>query len=395
MTALRQVVRITTLSLLSIPARAGACAVTVIGVAGAVAVLICVFAMARGFAEVAAKAGRPDRAIVLGAGAEAEGGSSLSHDAVAKILDAPQIARTGDGHPIASADYIAFARLSDPHTGLDTFATVRGIGAQGLVLHREIKLVAGRSFDPAAWELIVGTSLQRRLGNLQLGQYIWLPQGQWKIVGSFESEADSHQSEFLGGADTLRSAYESASYNSVTVMLNHPGDFASFRRTLSVDPTLSVVVLGEREYLLEASKPTRRLLGLIAYFVGGIMALGASFATLNGMFSAIDARLREVATLRAIGYDAPAVIASVFVEALLLALVGAALGASAAWWFFSGSSVSTLSGTNPAPVTYVLNVNGPLVVLALACACGIGLVGGLFPAIRTARRSVAVALKGA
>lgn len=380
---------------MGIPRRAGASLVVVGGVAVAVAVLICVFAMARGFNEVASKSGRADRVLVLAAGAEAEAGSSLSHEAVASILNAPEIAHAAGGAPIASADYIAYARLPDARTGLDSFATLRGVGAQLLALRPEIRIAEGRMFNPGTRELIAGRAVQRRLEGLQVGQSVSLPQGDWKIVGTFETDGGALESQVLGSAEALLSAYDSSNYNSVMVLLNDAASYASFESTLASDPTLKLVTHRERDYQLQASGPTRQLLSVIAYFVGGIMAIGAAFAALNGMFSAIDARFTEVATLRAIGYDTFAVTVSVFVEAILLALFGAAVGAAAAWWFLNGNSISAIGGSGPAPVSFVLNVNGALIALAIACACGIGLVGGLFPAIRASRVSLARALRGA
>jgi putative ABC transport system permease protein len=393
--SIKQIIAVLGISLLGIPRRLGACLVIVVGIAGAVTVFICVLAMARGFMATAATNGRADRVIVLSKAATAEAGSVVPRDAVGPLLSAPQIKRDPAGHPIASADYIAFARLSDRQTGLDVFATVRGVGPQILALRPEIHLVAGRMFKPAVHELIVGKTLQRRLAGLNIGSTLALPKGDWTVVGVFESNGDAHESELLADVETLLAAAQRNRFNSFTALLDQSTDFDAFRATLLTNPLLSVAVKREQDYLLEASASTTRLLNLMASVIGGVMAVGAALAAVNAMFSAIASRSTEIATLRAIGYEGVPVIASVFLEAMLFALIGAGIGATIAWSFFNGNIVNALtSDASPAPMGYVLKVDAGLITLGVASACVVGLIGGLFPAIRVARASVVAALRG-
>jgi len=385
---------VTAMNLESLPKRAGASTVIVIGIAAVVAVLISVLAMATGFTTAAAKSGRPDRVIVLSNGAETESGSGLPRVAATTILDAPAIRRSAEGEPIGSAEVLAFFPLTDRRTGRDTMATLRGVGAEVLELRPEMQLAEGRMFAPAVHEVIVGRAATMRLDGVAVGERILLPQGEWTVVGIFESGGDSHESELMTDADTLLSAFSRGdSFSSVTVRLEGPEMFDDFKNALTTNPALSVEVKREPDYFADASRPIGDLLTFIAYVIGGIMALGAVFAALNTMYSAISARTVEIATLRAIGFGASPVVVSVLVEALLLALLGAAIGASLAWFFFHGSSVSTMSGTSPSQMTYALVVTPGLIALGIGCACLIGVVGGLFPAIRAARLPVATAMR--
>ena len=393
MASLRQIVAVTVMSLLGIRQRLGPCLVIVLGIAGAVGVLISVLAMARGFSEMAGRTGRPDRAIVLSKGAETEVSSGLSREDVARILGAGSVRTDVQGQPIVSTDALAFVRLTDARTGLDAFATVRGVSQQVLALRPEIRLVEGRMFKPGLNELLVGRTLQRRLTGLEVGSRLSLPQGDWTIVGAFSSDADLRESSLLADAESLLSAYRRNVFNSVTVALQSSAHFDRFRDALASDPALSVQVKRERDYLAAVSARTTRVLSFIASFIGAVMALGAAFAATNAMYSGISRRSLEIATLRALGYGATPVVISVLFEAMTWALLGATLGASATWQILEGNAVSTLSSASPAPVTFVLDVSPGLVATGMACACAIGLVGGLFPAIRVARLSVASALK--
>ncbi len=192
----------------------------------------------------------------------------------------------------------------------------------------------------------------------------------------------------------MLSAYQRTTLNSVTVKLSGPGAIKLLSTALTKDPTLSVIVKGEPEYYEQQSQTFARFLTIIAHFVGGIMAMGAVFAALNTMYSAVIVRTVEIATLRAIGFGASAVVASVIVEALLLSLVGAAIGAALAWLFFNGNTVSTVSGGGGlAQIAFQLRIGPELVAVGILWACVVGLIGGLLPAIRAARVPVATALR--
>lgn len=391
---MKQVGAVLSISLRGIPKRLGACLVIIVGIAGAVAVFISVFAMSSSFTETASKTGRADRVIVLAEGATTEGSSALDRADVNEILASQQIKRDSDGKPITTADYLAFARLTDERTGVDTFATLRGTGPKALVLRPEIKIVEGRMFEAGVQELIVGRSLQRRLSGLQVNDRVPLPEGDWTVVGVFESGADARESELLTDAETLLSAYQHNRFNSVTVMLENAAAFDTFRNTLQTNPALSVHAKRERDYLLEASAPTTKLLQLIAGVIGGIMAVGAIIAAVNAMYSAISARSMEIAILRAVGYEGAPVVVSVIIESLLFALTGACLGAAIAWLFFNGNTVSTQTGMGPGPMSYMLSVDAKVVLLGVGCGCITGLIGGILPALRATRAPVIAALRG-
>lgn len=394
MRSLRELLAVTALSLQGIPGRPGSSTVVVVGIAGVVSVLLCVFALAVGYTEAATKTGRPDRVIVLGRGALAEAGSSVSRENVVTILDAPGIKQDRDSKPMASAESLVLVRRTDRRTGLDSFATLRGVAA-ATTLRPEIHLVAGRLFKSGLHEVIVGQSVQRRLLGLQLGDRFPLAQGaNWTIVGVFDSQGDSHESELLTDVEPLNSAFQRNFFNSVTLQLDSPESFDAFRTALTTNPTLAVQAKREAVYFAEAAEPEARLLRFIAYTIGSIMAFGAAAAALNAMYSAIGARSKEIATLRAIGFSGYSVLGSVCIEALLLSCVGAALGAWLAWYFFNGSAVSTVTEVSSALVIYALHMSPGLIALAMGSACVMGLVGGLFPAIRAATLPVAAVING-
>jgi putative ABC transport system permease protein len=383
----------TKLGLQSIPQRLGTSLVVVVGVAIVVTVFITVLSMAAGYTKAAASTGKPWRAIVLGGNAETESGSSLSRDNVLTIINAPGLKRAANGDAVFSADALAFVPLQSRRGGLNAFATVRGVGAGSGSLRPEVRIVEGRLFNPGNHEVIVGRGVQGRMVGLDVGQSIGMPGGDWKIVGIFESGGDSHESELMTDAETLLSIYRRGQLSSVTVALESEAAFDTFRNALASNPTLTVRVMRESDYFAQSSEGIARLLRALAFGIGGIMAFGAAFGSVNTMYTAVSARAKEIATLRALGFGSGAVVTSVLVEALVLSLAGAIIGSAIAWLAFSGLSVSTMTGSTPSQLTFALDVNLSLVLGGVLIACGIGMLGGLLPALRAGGVSVATAMR--
>ena len=389
-----QIAAVTANNLRSLPQRVGLSAVIVIGIAVTVAVLVSVLAMAAGFGKTLSNTGRADRAIVLRGGSQSELASTMSRDNTLTIMDAKGVRKSGDGKPIASAEMVAIVSLKQKNTGTKANVTLRGVGPRAFDLRPEIKITAGRMFKPAVRELIVGKAALAQFEGLDLGRHLIFHDGEWTVVGIFDSNGDSHESEMMADAETVLSAYRRNLFQDVIVLLETPQAFDTFKDSLTTNPTLSVDVKRETDYYAEQSKQLSKLLFFVAYIVGGIMAVGAIFGALNTMYSAVSSRSVEIATLRAIGFGALPVVVSVFVEAMLLALIGGVVGAAAAWLFFNGNSVNTL-GANFTQVVFQLTVTPQLAFSGIVLACIIGLVGGLFPAIRAARLPIAAALRAA
>jgi putative ABC transport system permease protein len=390
-----QLLAVSSISLRSLPSRAASSAVIVIGTAGVVAVLLSVLALATGLSGALSSTGSPDRAIVLHAQATNEVGSTLPHDSIATILDAPGIAQDSAHRPIASAEAIASVNLPRLDNGKLSSLILRGVSSGELLqLRPELHLVKGRMFQPGLREIIVGKEASERYANLGLGGQPNFGGNQWTVVGIFASGGGAHDSEVMGDIDTALAAYQRTTYNSVIVKLDGAGALAKLRAALLHDPTLSVEVNLESDYYERQSQTFSSFLTIIARAISTIMAIGAVFAALNTMYSAVSTRAVEIATLRAIGYGAAGVVTSVILEALVLSVLGAIVGAALAWAVFDGNTVSSLAGNGGlAQVVFHLHIGSALIALGIVWACVVGLIGGLLPAVRAARIPVALALR--
>ncbi len=392
MTLFRQVSAVVGMNVRNLPKRVGASLVIVIGIAGVVAVLVSVLAMAVGFSQTIAGAGSPDRALILSGGALQEAMSSIPSDSVANIVDAPGIATNAEGRPIAAAEALAQVQVDPKSGGKPINVALRGVGSVESDLRPELRLVEGRMFRPGLHELVLGRTLQARYG-LGLGSHLEFQNGDWVVVGIFASTRPSLlDSQILTDAQTLLAAYQRNWFQSVTVRLAGPGSLDLLKHALAADPTLHVDAYRESTYAAAQSQALNTVLKWIGYFIGGMMAAGALFGALNSLYASVSARSVEIATLRAIGFGSGSVVVSVLAEALLLAVAGGLLGALCAWIFFNGHvSSMEVSGLQP-PIAFAMSVTPALILLGVIWACVIGIIGGLFPAIRAARLPIARAL---
>ena len=392
----RQASSVAAVGISTLTQRAGASAVIVIGIAGVVAVLVAMLAMAAGYRETLRRTGDADTAIVMRGSSAAEVASVLDRDSALIVAQAPGVAKDESGKPIASPEMVVAANLPIRNSkDADELGSVqlRGIGEQAWRLRSNARIIAGRKFQPGLRELVVGKGAQRQFSNLEPGREIKLGNQAWKVVGVFESN-DALESELWADAEGVAAAYRrGTSITSVFVRLTSPAAFDQFKAALTSDPRLQVDVTTTIEYFGKQAERITKVITIIGIVVGAIMAIGAVFGALNTMFAAVAARAREIATLRAIGFRGLPVVVAVMLETMLLALIGGALGGLLAWLIFNGYTASTM-GSGVGQLTFAFQVTPDLLWTGLKWALAIGFVGGLFPALHAARLPVTTALRG-
>ena len=390
---LSQIVSVTLYSLRTIPERKGSALAAAVGIAGVVTVFVGVLSIAAGFRAAMTVTGPDDVAIVLRTGADNEMTSGLSREEVRLIADAPGVARSADG-PLASAELFVMINLTNRSTGTDGNLAFRGVGPSAMAVRSDIKIVEGRVFQPGRNEIIVGAGAARTFAGIELGRKIRIGLTEWEIVGQFAGGSGSAESEIWTDAAVLQPAYNRGdSFQSVYAKLSSPPVFQQFTNAVMTNPQLKVRALRQSDYLFEQSSMLTGFIEGLGYFIAALMALGALFGALNTMYSAVAARTREIATLRALGFGRIPVILSVLFESLALALIGGAVGATAAYLAFDGFKAATINWQTFSQIAFAFAVTPQLLVSAIIWAAFIGLFGGLFPAIRAARLPIAAALR--
>ncbi|HWY62628.1 MAG TPA: ABC transporter permease [Rhizomicrobium sp.] len=386
MNLLRQIGIVSLLNFKSLRQRLWQSLVIVIGMGLAIGVLLSMLSMTEGLHQAYLKTGDPGLVLVVSAGTQWEGVSSIPRDQMRIILNAPGIARAADGSPLADPGLAVGVPVLLLKNGARSYANLRGFGSKGVMLRPELHMVAGRMFRPGTHELIVGTGAQGQFRGMAIGDKVILPDGEWPIVGSFTT-GDLLDGQLIGDTETVMLAVRRPAYTTALLRMASPASFASFSHALNTNPVLRVDVMRLSDWNRKTSAQFSTFFNVIAYGTGVILAVGALFGCFNTMYAAVGARGREIATLRALGYGGFAVAVSVIVEAAALSLAGALIGAAIAWWQYDG--VQDGFGSD----VFTMTVSPALIGIALLWAIAVAFLGGALPAIRAARLTVVEALR--
>jgi putative ABC transport system permease protein len=390
---LSQVASVTKFGLLGIPQRRGSVAAAVIGIAGVVTVLVGVLSIVAGFLRVMQASGSPDTAIVLRSGADSEMVSGLLRNTTRIIADASGVARSPEG-PLASAELFVIINLPKRSTGTDVNVPFRGVEPAAFRVRDQVKIVDGRMFAWGKNEVVVGVGAAREFAGLEVGHTLRTGSYEWPVVGIFSAGGGNAESEIWTDATILQAAYHRGdSFQSVYARLNSPAAFDAFKDALTTDPRLNVKAVRQTDFFADQSTTVTNLVTTLGYLVASLMAVGAVFGALNTMYSSVSTRTREIATLRALGFGSGAVVVSVMLESIALALVGGGGGAAVAYLVFNGMRAATVNWQSFSQITFAFAVTPRLLVQGVVWATMIGLIGGLMPAIRAARQQVAAALR--
>jgi putative ABC transport system permease protein len=392
MSWLNQIFSITAMNLRSIPQRLAASLVATIGVAAVVGVFAGVLSMASGFEKTMVSAGSEQSAVLLRAGSTGELSSGISNEQANIIADAPGVLRD-NGTGVISAELYVLVDVAKKSTGEGGNVPLRGVQAGAFAARENIRIIDGRNFEPGKYELIVGRGASGQFEKLEVGNTLPFGVLEWTVVGIFEAGGGVAESELWTDVRILQDAYRRGGFQSVRARLNSPEAIDELRAALEADPRLDVDVYTEKEFYSSQSENLSKFIRGVGYPLTILMAIGAVFGALNTMYSSISARGKEIATLRAIGYGPMPVLVSVIIESAVLAVIGGLIGGGLAFLFLNGFTVSTLNGASFSQVVFDFAVTPDLLMQGLIAAVVIGLVGGLFPAIRAVRMPVSLALR--
>ena len=393
MNFLKQTLAVTIVNLRTIPQRLGSSGVAIVGIAGVVIVLVSVLSIAQGFAAAMEASGSPVRALVMRSGADSEMTSGLGGTEVDIIKQAPGLRRDGQA-PLASAEL--YVIIDIPKISTDTSANVpmRGIEPPGTGLREEFSIAEGRMFQFGTNEVIVGRGATVNFKGLRVGDTIVSGQNKWPVVGMFETDGSVAETEVWCDARVLQGVYRRGnSYQSLLARLDSSDSFNTFRDWLTANPQVNVQVRREADYYAQQSRALTSLIRTVGFGIAALMGIGAVFGAILTMYTAVSTRSREIATLRALGFNTTSVVVSVLAESLALAAIGGLLGGLLAYVAFNGYQTSTMNFSTFSQVAFAFQVTPQLLGMGLFYALAMGLVGGLFPALRAARLPIPSALR--
>jgi putative ABC transport system permease protein len=380
-------------NLRSVKARWTSSIVAVLGIAGTVGVFVAMLSLARGFKATLVSSGSADNALVMRAGATSEMTGGVNIDTLKIIQDAPGIARSADG-PLVTPEVVLVAPIPLRSTGTDANVQIRGVSPNVLAIRNKIKMIQGRFFQPGLAEIIVGRNANTTYSGLTLGNTINLGNRGWNIVGVFDAGGSAYDSEVWGDAHLVSAAYKrpDTSFQSITVHLTSADALQQFKDAVTSDPRLNVDVTREIDYYAKQSTRMTQLITILGGLVASVMAIGAIFGALNTMYSAVAERGREIATMRALGFGAAAVVVSFLIEALLISFIGGAIGCLAVLPL-NGLTTAAMNWQTFSSMAFAFRITSGLLLGGVIFALVMGILGGLPPALRAAARPVAVALR--
>jgi putative ABC transport system permease protein len=390
---LLQVAAVTLINLKSIPQRLWLSLSTVVAVGLVVVVLLAFLAMANGFERTLADTGSNDVAVILRGGSESEINSTVSREQVRLIEDSPGIARDAAGKPLVSAElYLTIDGLKrSTHTRANL--PLRGIGARGAAIRKDIRIAQGRMFSPGANEIVVGKGVLSEFTGFELGNVVTSGSTRWTVVGIFEAGGSVFESEIWADLPVVQSLFNRNNYfQTVRARLVDPAALAVLATAVENDPRLKLDVKSETAYFAGQARRTSDLILKLGWPLAIAMAIGALAGALNTMYSSVASRSAEIATLRAIGFAGFPAFVGTMVESLILAACGGVLGALATFLLFDGLTASTL-GASFTQVVFSFKLSPALVAQGVGLALLVGIIGGLFPALRAGRLPIVAALQ--
>ena len=373
------------MNLAGIPARLGLVCTIVIGVTCTVGVLVSMLALGVGARREAMGGASPNRAILTSVDAPSPAQSSITKDDAPLILDLPGIRRNAEGKPIVVFQVTVFVQARSKVDRTQTGFPLIGMTPGLTDYEPELRMTAGRMFRSGLHEVIASDKCVRQYEDFGVGSKRHLRGGDWLVTGNYDLL--STVCVVFGDGDTILSAFGRNTYNQANLMLQSPEQFANVVQALKANPSLHLKVQHEAEIFEQNMQQVNGVLNFVSYFIGSIMAVAATIGAANSLYAIVDSRRRELATLRAVGFNGAPIIASIVLESIFLALPGALIGALAAWLLFNGLQASPLGAS------FRMAVTPSLALLGLGWALCIGAIAALLPAVRAARVPVTVALR--
>jgi putative ABC transport system permease protein len=366
-------------------------AMTAGGIALVVAVFVIVMAMIAGIGAAISDTGAADNMVVVRRGATTETYSLITIDQFDSLKFLPGIRRDAAGNPLPSPELPVQTLLRRARGGSENIV-FRGVLPVALEVHDQVRIVAGRMFNPGLNEVIVGKGLVGRYANCGLGATLPFGRGTWKVVGIFEARGSSFESEIWGDLHSVQDEARRGAYFACVRIKVAPGtDTAALIQRIANDPRVNLAAESEAEYYSDEAKVATQLRKLVM-FVAVVMGIGAIFGAMNTMYAAVSARTVEIGTLRALGFGPGAVMMSFLVESLVLTLAAGLIGMLLALPV-NGFSATFGNFATFSSMAFSFRVTPSILLQALGFAALMGLLGGWLPARQAMRLTVVDALR--
>jgi putative ABC transport system permease protein len=332
--------------------------------------------------------------IILRKGSTDETSSSIDQDLAREITTLDGIARDPAGQPMCSAEFVTILTKPRRHNGGTTNLIVRGLQEGGRSLRPGFQIVRGRDLRPGLNEAITSERMAERFENLALGEKLEINKVNFEIVGYFEAAGSSAESEVWTDQRDLTGARRTpGALSSVNVRARDAAARSALASRIKDDKQFKLDAVGEAAYF-EKQMTASIAIRFVGLAIFGFLLMGAMFAAANTMYAAVAARAREIGALRAIGFSRRSILTSFLFESVLLCFLGGVLGCLATLPF-NGLSTGTANWVTFSEITFAFRFGPSVLLRGVAMALTMGVLGGLFPALRAVRMPIVSALRQA
>jgi putative ABC transport system permease protein len=392
--SIAQIGAVTGMNLRNIPQRWSSSMVAVLGIGGVTLVLVALLSIAAGFKVALEGSGSEDVAIIMRSGSTNELSGGFGVDTVTVVSDAPGIRRDAQKKPIMSPELYVLVdgrmRGKDASTNLP----LRGVSQMAPQVRKSFKLVEGRMFREGTNEVIVGDGVVKQYEGLEVGKTVRWGNANWNVVGRFTDGGGIAESEAWADTPIVQQAWRRGnSFQSIRAKLNNPESLKTLKDSLSKDPRVRVGVQTERSFYADQQKLMSTIINNVGWALAIMMGIAALFAALNTLYNAVATRVREIATLRAMGFNGWAVMISVLVEAMILGAVGGLIGGLLAFLIFNGMHSSTMNWASFSQMTFAFTVTPQLMITGIVYGLILTFIAGILPGIRAARLPITAGLR--
>jgi putative ABC transport system permease protein len=380
-----------TYNLRNLRLRVGATAMTALGIALTVAIAIMIMALLAGLKQAFVSSGDPLNVLVLRKGADAEMQSFFAHDTFNQLKSLPGIERSSDGQPMVSGEMVVIVVLPRRDGTGEVNVTLRGMTPTGLEI-RNNRIIEGRWFRSGQREVVVSDSVHKRFSGAEIGDRIRFGKGWWTVVGVFDAHGSASESEIWSDVHQMATDFGyTGGYSSALIRATDSQSAADLVHRVENDARLKLAGMPETKYYADQTKSGAPI-QYVGTIVAIIMAIGSCFAAMNTMYASVAYRAREIATLRTLGFSRTSILTSFVIEAVLLSLIGAAIGILL-MMPFNGVTTGTSNQVTFSEVVFSLRMTPGVVGTAILFAVFMGLIGGLAPAWHASRQDILSALR--
>ncbi len=355
-------------------------------------VFVAVLMLAEGLEKTLADTGSPENAIVLRAAAETEISSAISREDAGVVEVQPEVERGPLGETISAKESMVLVTLPRKATGEPANVVVRGVGAKSLALRGQVKLISGRLFRVGSHEIIAGSNMAQRIRGASLGGTLRFALTEWRVVGVFDAGTTAFDSEVWGDVDQLMSAFRRNNYSALILRIPGKRAFTDFRKRMESDPRLTVQVKREIAFYREQSEIMAQFIRILGLAMTIFFSVGAILGAMVTMYAAVANRIREIGTLRALGFRSRAIVTSFMTEAILLGSIGGLAGV-AAGSLLHFLTISTMNWQTFSELAFGFQLTPQIALSTVGFSVAMGFVGGLLPAWSAARLKIVDALR--